>query len=170
MAVVTLFSCWNPSGNDPSGSRHLTTHSSFLQRTDVDNPVNFTPISLINFQSGISETRVFTMIPSGDMTGKSVQGMRLWAPTDFLSPTGMSIHHYVSGRWLQNRFMGFENDIMSTTLPTRQNLFNQSEVSGVLVGSGDQDCTQFIWWAIFASGLVATTYRPRIRVSYFTSE
>lgn len=165
MAAIILISSWGPSGESPIGSRHLTTNATFSGYLDnINSPLIFNPINIADFGSGISNTKIFTMIPSGNMNNKEIQGMKVWNSN---TASGIVFYYMASGTWVQNKVIGIGNLVMPSSLPIRQNLLRQDDISGILGGSGDSDCTQFVYIAAHSSGIPAQLYKPQIRISYF---
>lgn len=164
MPINLIISSWSQAGSSPVGSRHLNTHASFSGYIDANSPCIFDAINLADFSSGISTTRTFTMIPSGNMVGKEVQGMKLWNSSAI---SGITFYYVASGTWIQNKVVSINDSVLPSSLPLNQNILRQDDTSGILGGSGDLDCTQFIYIAAFCSGITSQIYKPQIKLSYF---
>lgn len=166
MPITLTISSWSQAGSSPVGSRHLSTHASFSGYVSADTPYIFDTVNLADFSSGISTTRTFTFIPSGNMVGKEVQGMKLWNSS---ATSGITFYYVPSGTWIQNKVVSISDSVLPSSLPLTQNILRQDDTSGILGGSGDSDCTQFVYMATFASGIASNIYKPQIKITYYES-
>lgn len=166
--AVPILSQFNTDGADPSGSRHLKTHPSFIRILASGRgyaSVNFEKLDFnaadISPGSGVSKTKVFLFricrITSPGIS--RVHHMKVWASdlSDFLVPYASRILYKTSTPWLSGfRFliedMPNKDYWMENSLPEQQNLFKTGGATAIL-GSGDADVSQWVYCALAASGI-----------------
>lgn len=177
--AVAVLSEWLTLGQDPSGSRHLTSHASF--KRVLASGAGIQPASLdfesfdlqstdISTGSGVSKTKVmlFRVDQFTSPGDTRVHDMRIWASdtSDLLEPETHKILYRVSTEWpsgfiFQASDLGNTSYWMPSSLPNYQNLFRTGrtdapEVFGGgfknIVGSGDSDVSQWVSIALGASG------------------
>lgn len=165
--VVPVISEFNINGSDPSGSRHLTNHNSFVKTLASGRGIASLNFESLDFQatdistgSGVSKTKVFIFrvnkFTSPGIT--TVRNMKIWASdmTDFLSPETSKILYQTSNIWLSGfafnaSGIGNKSLWMPNSLPDKQNLFRQDSAL-TIHGSGDSDVSQYVYVALAASG------------------
>jgi hypothetical protein len=153
-------------GADPAGSRHLTSHPSFVQilgsgsnTLSVDlGPLDFSATN-ISKGSGTSFTRCFIFrVEQFDCSTSRVTDMKVWAPdtSDFLTPESFRIVYETRQSW-PSGFQFGTNAITQTdkylpfSLPDAQNLFRQ-DGGATIFASGDADVSEYVVMSVAASG------------------
>lgn len=166
VGAVPILAEFNKAGTNPSGSRHLTTHPSFVSilasgegvaSFQFDNlDMNSTDIS---FGSGISKTKVFLFrIRQFDCLTSRAHGMKVWVSNDddFLTKDTHKVVYQTSTTWLGNislpvSYMKQKIRWLPTSLPEFPNLRRQ-DGKYTIHGSGDADVSEWIYIAVAASG------------------
>ena len=166
--VTPVLSEFAVSGVDPSGSRHLTTHPSFVKVLNsgvgpVSASLSFDYMNLgstdVSPGSGISCTKVFNFRIAGfDCNTSRVFGMKVWASdlSDFLCPEASRIIFATSGTWLQDFNFNVNTLLntsyhMSDSLPSSQNLYRIDGASTIYL-TNDDHVSEWIYAALAASG------------------
>ena len=186
--VDPIISQFDIDGTDPSGSRHLTNHASFIKLLASGQglaQLTFDPMDLnatnISTGSGISNTKCFIFrIRKFDTPNTIVRNMTVWASdlSDFLTPETNKLVWETHSTWqlglaLPISYMGDPTKWMPITLPANQNLLRQDD-KVTIHGSGDADVSQYVYVALAASGTMplgeyGSTNEPsgfKIRVTY----
>ena len=165
--VVPILSEFATSGVDPAGSRHLTTHASFVGTlASGRGPASFAFDEIdmqsvnIGAGSGISCTKVFLFrINQFDCPAESrVYNMKTWASsvTDFLTSDTHKVVFETHQTWqgdvkFPTNYMIDSTKFLPVTQPDQFNLRRQD--GGVTIhGSGDADVSEWIYVAVAASG------------------
>lgn len=167
--VTPILAEFNTDGADPSGSRHLTTHPSFVSVLSsgigpVRASFDFDEIDMqsmdIGAGSGISKTKVFLFrINHFDCpTNSRVYNMKAWASsiTDFLTSDTHKIVYETHNTWQSGlsfpvNYMTNESKFLSSSLPDQLNLRRQDN-GYTIWGSGDADVSEWIYVAVAGSG------------------
>ena len=166
VGVIPVLIEFNKDGADPSGSRHLTSHPSFISiLASGQGPASFTFDNLdmnsvdISTGSGVSNTKCFIFrITQFDCIESRVHNMKVWASNidDFITKETHRIvfethNTWQSGLSLPTNYMLNKSKWLSTSLPDFPNLLRQdgkTTIHGVL----DPDVSQYIYIAVAASG------------------
>jgi len=166
VAIVPEFYAWDLTKSDPTGSRHLMTHESYMGcvgsgmgdlHTGIMTPFDFNDVD-ISVGSGVSDTRCMTLrVASQDCWQTRITHMKMWVSddSDFLIKD-YKVGYIHSSGWLPNTIFTWNdciNNALETTVPTFQNLKRQDE-SLVIHASGDRDVSEFMYFAVAASGTV----------------
>ena len=154
-------------GSDPSGFRHLNTHSSYVGvlasgvgKASLDYKALDLQSTDISTGSGVSKTKVFLFRIAGFSNPNitRVHNMKVWASdtTDFLTPETNKILYISSSPWLSGFAftrdqIGDKSLWMPTSLPEFQNVF-RTDGARTIHGSGDLDVSQWVYCALAASG------------------
>jgi len=165
--AVPILSQFNVAGTNPSGSRHLKTHPSFIKILASGRghaSVAFGALDLnatdISTGSGVSNTKVFLFrISRITSPGISrVHNMKVWASdmSDFIVKNSSKVLFKTSKPWLQNFAfvpldLGNKNLWLPESLPEAQNL-RRTDGGVTIHGSGDADVSQWVYMALGASG------------------
>lgn len=155
-----------PSGNDPSGSRHLTTHESFSEVLASGAGVASASYGYVDFSvadistgSGVSKTKAFLFRMAEIGTTKTrIHNMKVWASNtdDFLTPQNAKVIFETHRSWkgdysLPVSYLTNTTKWLPTSLPDAQNLYRQD--GGLTIhASGDEDVSEWIYTAVAASG------------------
>lgn len=176
--TIAVLSQWSHEGVDPSGSRHLTSHASYVRPLasgagSVSASLDFGSFDLnstdISTGSGVSHTKIMLFrIHKFTSPGVTrVHNMKVWASdtSDFLEPQTHKILWTVNTPWpssftFQPVDLSNQSYWMPTSLPENQNLFRTGRILPAelpanhlnIVGSGDSDVSQWMSVALGASG------------------
>lgn len=166
VSVTPVIAQFDVDGADPSGSRHLTNHASFLRilasGTGAASPLfddyDFNDID-ISEGSGISDTRCIVLrLNHLDCPNNSrIYNMKMWISNtaDFLTDDWKVIYT-PSGSWNQGydipvRYFADQEKWLSDSMPSTQNVYRQD--GGLTIyGSGDADVSQYLYMAVASSG------------------
>jgi len=147
---------WDVTGTDPSGSRHLESHASFVSVVaSGTSPTGTIDLGSLAITDGndIGATKCFTVQFSGFADGnETVDSCEFWASGSDLSGTSSKIVYSGTGSWTQSLSLAEDgNEIVPTTSGT---------ASGVLRNDGgltffattDAHTSQYNYIALQASG------------------
>lgn len=146
------FSLWAPSGVSPSGSRHLTTHPTYVKRvgTAAGQELDFGDVNntLAKVHSDTYAITARAVALNG--ANEAIFNMRIWIPdfSDYSTGT-FFFNGFPSGAWIQDiALTDASGRFIPTALPSGQNLFRQDdwpEISGV---GSDDEVTQFVYLSV----------------------
>ena len=166
VAIVPEFDAWDLTKTDPTGSRHIKTHESYMGcvgsgmgdlHAGIMTSFDFNDVD-ISTGSGVSDTRCMTLrVASQDCWQTRITHMKMWVSddSDFLVKDYKIGYIHNSG-WLPNTTFTWNdcvNNALKTTIPTFQNLKRQDEKL-VISASGDRDVSEFMYFAVAASGTI----------------
>jgi len=166
VAIVPEFYAWDLTKSDPTGSRHLMTHESYMGcvgsgmgalDSNVMTSFDFNDVD-ISTGSGVSDTRCMTLrVASQDCSQTRITHMKMWVSddSDFLVKD-YKVGYIHSSGWLPGTTFTWndcENNALETAVPTFQNLKRQDE-SLVIHASGDRDVSEFMYFAVACSGTI----------------
>lgn len=189
MPIEPILTQWNVAGSDPSGSRHLKTHPTYLKILGSgvgDASMAFPLLDLgpvnISTGSGVSKTRCFTFrIRKFPTPNTRVSNIRIWCSdnSDFLTPDTAKVIFETSKTWVTNKVLPISHLIdRSKWLPTSLSADNLRRTDGGLTihGSGDADVSQYVYIALAASGntslgeygstVIASGFKIRVTFDY----
>lgn len=189
MPIESVITQWDVSGADPSGSRHLKTHASYMKILGSGQGIASTTFpwldlgpTNISTGSGISKTRCFTFrIRKLPTPNTRVSNMRIWCSdnSDFLTPETAKVIFETSSTWVANKvlptsYLINRNKWMPTSLPT-ENL-RRTDGGLTIHGSGDADVSQYVYVALASSGntplgeygstVIASGFKIRVTFDY----
>lgn len=157
---------WNLEQSDPSGSRHLQTHESFMGvvgsgmgtlNAAIMTPLDFNDVN-ISTGSGVSDTRCMTLrVASQECWQTRITHMKVWVSNDedFLIKD-YKVGYVHSSSWLPNLTFSWEDcyaNALEKQIPEFQNLYRQD--GGLTIhASGDADVSEYMYFAVAASGTV----------------
>jgi len=169
VATIPVLAEFLRTGTDPSGSRHLKSHASFVK---VIGSGESLPASLafgnldlqsmdISTGSGVSKTKVFLFrVAKFDCLSSRVFNMKFWASrtTDFLTSNTHRILYEVHNDWqgdysLPISYMMDRTKWLSTSLPHEPNLLRTGG-NKTIHGSGDSHVSQWVYMAVAGSGIL----------------
>jgi len=183
--IVPELYIWNLEKSDPTGSRHIQSHESFMGvvgsgmgtlNDQIIVPLDFNDVN-ISYGSGISDTRCMTLrVASQECWQTRITHMRVWLSdtSDFLiKDFKVGYRHYQD--WRPTETFSWQDcfdEALGTTVPSLQNLYRQD--GGLTIhASGDADVSEFMYFAMAASGTVLPgeyggkyTRGFRIRITY----
>lgn len=153
MAVPPLvrFSEWAASGVNPSGSRHLKTHPSYVKQlgTAAGQELDFGTVNNTLDKKHSITSVVTAHIDAFNGANEAIFNMRFWIPdfSDYTKGT-FFFNGFPSGQWIQGiELTDASGQFTPTALPSGQNWFRQDD--GLeLTGSGDAQVTQFMYLSI----------------------
>jgi hypothetical protein len=167
ISIIPMICQFAPSGTDPSGSRHLQTHSSFVRviaSGEGAATINLYPLDYgginIGPGSGIGGTKcIIFRIDSFECDTSRVLNMRFWHKdySDFLYPQYAKVLYEISNDWTQNKAITIADFTDKTkwvpeSLPEIQNLFRASGNGLSIYGTNDDQVSQYIYLALASSG------------------
>ncbi|RKY43074.1 MAG: hypothetical protein DRP85_00835 [Candidatus Makaraimicrobium thalassicum] len=177
---------WDLSKSNPSGYRHLRTHEAFLGVVGSGMGQLKTGLVIFDFNdvdigsgSGVSDTRCLTFrLADRECDTTRVTHMRVWVSddSDFLIKDYKILYEH-SPVWQPNKKFQFADifdpsKVLPNYLPEKQNLF-RCDGGLTIHGSGDADSSEYMYFALAASGTVPVgeygrtpTSGLRIRVTY----
>jgi hypothetical protein len=155
------------SGLDPSGSRHLQNHDSFvavLASGTGDATVNFSSLNYnaveVGAGSGISDTKCIVFrIDNFELDTTRITDIKLWSPdlSDFLYPQYAKVLYEAHNTWTQNKAIDVsdltnQDKWVPDSLPVQQNLFRSSGTGWTIWDTKDEHASQYVYLALAASG------------------
>ena len=165
--VVPVISEFDVNSPVPSGSRHLTTHPSFVGTLASGRGLASFSFDDLDMQSvnigpgsGISCTKVFLFrVNEFDCPDNSrIANIKVWASdtSDFLTDDTHRVvfetyRTWQSGLALPVEFLTRPDKALPKRLPEFQNLYRQDGKTTIW-GSGDADVSEWIYTAVAASG------------------
>jgi hypothetical protein len=151
ISPVVKFHEFAVSGTNPSGSRPLTTHPSFVKElsTTAGEFLNFGSLNITNNKQQSETKAVVAFVTDMQDATEALFNLRFWLPTisDFTTGT-FSFNGYASENWIQNIALTDSSGLFTpTVLPSGQNWLRQDGGTEI-TGSGDNQVTQFMYLGI----------------------
>lgn len=145
------FSEWAPSGVNPSGSRHLITHPTYVKQlgTAAAQALDFGQVNNTIAKAHSITSAVTAHIDAFNGANEAIFNMRFWIPdfSDYTSGT-FFFNGFPSGQWLRDiALTDASGRFIPTALPSGQNWFRQDDGLEI-TGSGDAQVTQFMYLSI----------------------
>jgi hypothetical protein len=151
MAVTPVFrfSEFAPSGTSPSGSRHLTTHPSYVKQLGVA-AGQYLDFGSINIQNGKQTTgtkAVVAVLDDMKDANNSIYNMKFWISNNSAFNGGTYYFNgFPSGVWLQNLSLNDASGrYIPTALPSGQNIWRQDGGEEITASGLDSQVTQYIY-------------------------
>jgi hypothetical protein len=164
--VPTIFE-FEPSGTDPTGSRHLTTHPSFVQVLASGQgaaTLTFPKLDLrstsIGTGSGISATRcIIFRIAEFEHSTSRISDVKMWLSdtSDFLVPETSQLIFRTFNTWVSGFAFNDPGEMLNSarhvpeSLPDVPNIVRQ-DGGNTMYETGDDHVSEFIYIAFAASG------------------
>ena len=161
--VINEFEC---SGVDPSGSRHLTSHASYLRCVASGSAAASLTYPALNFNSmnigtssGITPTRCLVFrIDNFELNTTRIHDIKVWCSdlSDILLKQYTKVVWETAEQWVQNKSLPVEYLLDSTkwmpdTLPSSQNLFRQNGPRTIF-NTNDDHVSEYMYVAVVGSG------------------
>lgn len=146
---IIRFSEFAASGTSPSGSRHLTTHPSYVKQlgTDAGSYLDFGELNIQNGKQSSETKVVVAMVDNLNDAGNGVYNMKFWIP-DFSAFDGGTyyMNGFVSGVWYQNIVLTDASGLyIPVNLPSGQNIWRQDGNDTISASGSDSQVTQYIY-------------------------
>jgi hypothetical protein len=144
MSVITKFYQFSSSGVNPVGSRHLTSHPSFIKEL-LSTEIGALDFGSVNIDiKRHSPTKAVLFRASSLAVGGEINNMRVWgsslpSPIGTISYNMKILSAYVSGLSLTDA-----SGAVPSTLPTSQNLFRTNGAASI-TGVLDADVSEYIY-------------------------
>jgi len=149
---VIRFSEFAVSGVSPSGSRHVTTHPSYVKElgTGAGQYLDFGSINISNGKQSTPTKAVVAMVDDMKDATEAVYNLRIWASdlSSFKSGT-YYINTCVSGLWLRNCTLTDASGYsLPTFLPSGQNIWRQDGGAEITASGLDSQVTQYAFSSV----------------------
>ncbi|MCK5610110.1 hypothetical protein KAR91_50015 [Candidatus Pacearchaeota archaeon] len=146
------WSHWAASGVSPSGSRHLTSHPTYIKQlgTAADQELDFGSVNNTNGKVHSLTCAVTAGVDAMNGANEAIFNMRFWIPDFSDYTTGTFFFNGVpSGTWIQNiALTDASGYFIPTALPSGQNLFRQDEGLELTGASADAQVTEFVYLSV----------------------
>jgi hypothetical protein len=161
--VLNEFQC---SGIDPSGSRHLTSHATYLRcvasgtaAASLTYPALDYYSANLGTSSGITPTRCLVFrIDNFELATSRIHDIKLWSSdlSDFIFPQYSKVVWETAEQWTQNKSLPVNHLLDSTkwlpdSLPDAQNLYRQNGPRTIF-NTNDDHVSEYIYLAVACSG------------------
>jgi hypothetical protein len=164
--ATPVISQFDVAGTDPSGSRHLISHASFVQllasgRGPASPAFNYMDLQAMDISpgSGVSKTKcfIFRIADIDCPSDGRVFDIKLWVSNtgDFLTQD-WQVAYETSQTWQQNKvipvsYLASPTTWMPKSLPENQNL-NRQDGGKTIYQTGDSHVSEHVYAAVVSSG------------------
>ncbi|HEX5187378.1 MAG TPA: hypothetical protein VFV86_10865 [Nitrososphaeraceae archaeon] len=162
---VIKFHLFNPALANPSGSRHLQSHGSFIKELGVGagQYLDFGSKNLKNGKQSSSTYALVAFATDFNDANEAVYNMRFWIPdfSDFTQGT-FFFNGFPSGQWIQGiRLTDASGYFVPTSLPSGQNMWRD--------GGGIFDRTDVAFQELTASGIDGVAGGCQVTMPFYLS-
>lgn len=148
------------SGASPSGSRHLTSHGSYVKElgTVAGQYLDFGSLNLHNGKQSTTTKAIVAFVSDMHDASEAVFNMRFWASdiSDFTGGT-YYLNGVASGIWIQDcSLVDSSGYFTPTALPSGLNWRRQDDTDEITGANSDDQVTQYMYLSVTADTDVPT--------------
>lgn len=146
------FSEFAVSGLDPSGSRHLASHASYVKQlgTAAGQILDYGTLNLNNGKQSTNTKAVLAFVTNMQDANESIFNLRFWIQ-DYSNFTAGTYYFngWASGTWIQNCALTDASGYYTpTVLPSGQNWWRQDGYTEISGANADSETTQYMYLSV----------------------